>query len=307
MTYAKTFIDVPIPSVAAAPSKPLEATVFVAASDARSDVKSLADFVCTGANDDVTIEQAINSLPAAGGRVVLSEGNYTFGSSLDILKSNVTLEGQGSGTVIKGAIGTSYIIVGNGSTALSNIKIANLAIDGTGQTSGHGIYFYGGSGYLITNSIIKNCWIKNCYSNGIRLYYSQNCIVIGNICSGSYFEGIFIRNSNNNLIIGNISQLNSSVGIEVYYSNYNVVNGNVCKDNSQIVDGIAQDIYLHYANYNIISNNILIATTTNRTQLGVFETSDCDYNLIHGNIAYGQTAGGYNTSGAHTVLADNIG
>jgi len=300
MTYVKTFIDVPIPSVAAAPSKPLEATVFVAASDARSEVKSLADFVCTGSNDDVTIEQAINSLPAAGGRVVLSEGNFILGSSIDILKNNVTLEGQGAGTVIKGAIGTSYIIVGNGSTALSNIKIANLAIDGTGQTSGNGIYFYGGSGYLITNSIIKNCWIKKCYNYGIYLYYSNNNTVTGNNVQSNYYGiyivssssntvtgnnvqsntyyGIYLDHSNNNTVTGNNVQSNG-IGILVFYSNNNTVTGNNVQLNN--FDGIP----ISYSNNNIVTGNILKdngqQTHNNFEDIPIV---DSNYNIISSNI-----------------------
>jgi len=389
--------------IAAAPSKPLEATIFVAAHNARPEVKALADFVCTGSNDDLVIEQAINSLPPSGGRVVLSEGDFILGSSIDILRSNVTLEGQGAGTVIKGAINTSYIIVGNGATALSGIRIANLAIDGTGQTSGHGIHFYGASNYLITNSVIENCWIRRCSNNGIYLYYSRENTITGNNCISNADNGIAISNSSNNLIIsnsltsnggsgilivdsnnntindnqsrsngtgiylgnsnhnvvvgnyfisnggsgvyidnssnynkincnyiisnsgsgittfnifrtssfntmnGNHIMLNGAFGIYLYGSSYNTIVGNFFRDNGLAVNDNFSDIYISTSsNYNTVSGNVALATASNRTRYAVEEIPGCDYNVIVGNIHYGQVRGGYLKSGANTILANNI-
>jgi hypothetical protein len=100
MVRIKTFIDEPQPTAVAAPGKPLEATVFVAASNAREEVKAMADFVCTGTNDQDVIAQAINSLPSSGGKVKLSEGTFVFNGSLNILRSNITLEGCGASTKI---------------------------------------------------------------------------------------------------------------------------------------------------------------------------------------------------------------
>jgi parallel beta-helix repeat protein len=254
-------------AAAAAPAKPLEATVFVAASDARSEVKDMADFICTGTNDDITIENAISLLPAAGGKVKLSEGTFTLGSSIDILKSNVSLEGSGPGTKIFLANGanTHVIVVGNGATALSNIKICNLLIDGNKanqSAAGRGIYFYGASGYLITNSVIENVWVKNCYSSGIYLSYSNNNTITGNNCQSNGWKGIYLSYSNNNTITGNNCQSNGEDGIYLSYSNNNTITGNNCQSNGE--DGI----YLYYSNNNTITGN------------------NCQSNSLHGIYLY---------------------
>jgi len=58
-------------------------TLVVAASDASDASKGRADYVCDGVNDEVQINAAINALPADGGRVFLTEGDfnlYTAGS-----------------------------------------------------------------------------------------------------------------------------------------------------------------------------------------------------------------------------------
>jgi len=359
--------------------KQIVPTVLVAAYNAREEIKKIADFVCSGSNDDLVIEQAINSLPPSGGRVVLSEGDFILGSSIDILRSNVTLEGQGAGTVIRGAIDTDYIRVGNGATDLSNIRITNLSIDGTGQTNWGGIYFYGGSGRLITNSIIENCWIKNNYYYGIYLNYTNNVSITNNIISYGDGSCVLVRNSSNclisnnktfnnngygifvdqsdsivvsnnisrsngrdgilltysvkysvvsnnivggnarygigvwyknsyNTISNNVCYLNNQAGIALYSSdnNFNEIVGNVLINNSQEADNTYDDIYIYSSKYNIISSNIMIATATNRTRYAVNEAGTSDYNLIIGNISYGQATGNYNKVGANTLVVNNI-
>ena len=296
----------------AAPSKPLEDTVFVAASDARPEVKALADFVCTGSGDQNTIAQAINSLPSAGGKVKLSEGTFVFNGALTILKSNITLEGSGPGTKLFLANGanTHVIVVGNGATALSNIKICNLLIDvnGTNQTvSGNGIYFYGASGYLITNSVIENVWVKNSLGDGIRLYYSNSNIITGNNCQSSSNNGILLDSySSSNTITGNICQSNGVFGIRIYYnSNSNTITGNILKDNSQAANNSCDDISIYSSNNNIISNNICIATATNKTRYAVNEDNS-DYNIIIGNYCSGQVTGKIKLVGLNSIAINNI-
>jgi len=257
-----TFIDVPVGGIT---SYSKAATVVVAASNSKDT--SNADYVCDGTDDDVEIQAAIDSLPASGGRVLLLEGTYVLGSSLNILKSNVSLEGQGNGTVIKGAISNSYIIVGDGSTTLYNIKISNLRIDGTDQTSGHGIYFRGGSANKITNSVVYNCLIENCVSYGIYLYYSDNNIVTNNYCY-SQNTGIRLDYSTNNIINGNNFKNNSVDGIGIYNnSNNNTIIGNYCENR----------IRLYYSDNNVISNNIIDSAGT-----GIY--SECNNNLYIGNV-----------------------
>jgi parallel beta-helix repeat protein len=282
----------------AAPSKPLEDTIFVAASDARPEVKALADFVCTGTNDDVTIENAINALPAAGGKVKLSEGTFILGSSIDILRSNVTLEGSGPGTKLFLANGanTDVITVGNGSLSLSKIKISNLSIDGNkanqdGLAVIQGIRFYGQYGYNITDSIVENVWATNCVRNGIWLWYSNNCIVANCICTNSE-ACVRLDNSNNNTIIGNVSHSNYR-DIMLYYASYNTVTGNSCQGST------AESIYIVYSPDNTISKNQI--SNSGADGIFVFASDRCP---IIGNQIYYTTRNGiyvYHSSACSVV------
>jgi len=50
----------------------------------------------------------------------------------------------------------------------------------------------------------------------------------------------------------------------------------------------------------------MVATATNKTRYAVNEAGTSDYNLIIGNIAYGQATGKYNKVGANTLVVNNI-
>jgi len=305
----KGFIDTPV-------YKPLEATIFIAASDARPEVKALADYVCTGVNDDAVISQAISMLPASGGRIRLSEGNFVFGNTLVISRNNVSLEGSGPGTVIKGAISSDYIQV---APYHQYIKISNLKIDGSSQTSGNGIYLYGTAGNPISRCIISDCWVYNVYGTGIMLTYNNGTIVsnnivessrngfaigvwygegntvIGNTCIASFHNAIDNEQSNYNTIMGNVCVGNSGGGIWVSASSNVVVSGNIMYNNSGAADVWVGNTGLT----NIISSNIMTSGTT----YSINEASGSDYNIFTNNHCI---AGKIYTTGPNSIVANNI-
>lgn len=229
-----------------------DAVITVAANDTPAAQKARADFVCSGANDDATIE----ALVAAGGTVKLMVGTYVFGAALDILVSNFVLEGSGPGTVIQGAIGVSYIIVGDGSTALSHVQIANLKIDGTDQTTGYGVYFLGGAGTLVDDCVVRDCIITGCYDAGI--YMDFNTVGHGHKILNNHIEncdcGIdspAICNGHNTLIEGNAILSNVTYG--VCPTSGSSIIGNHLYNNGDY------DIFVNHSNC-LISGNIFFDT-----------------------------------------------
>jgi len=66
----------------------------VAASNASEQVRARADFLCDGVADNVQIQQAIDALPAGGGKVQLSEGTCTIAAPIR-LRNGTVLQGQG--------------------------------------------------------------------------------------------------------------------------------------------------------------------------------------------------------------------
>ena len=69
-----------------------------------STVTRYCDFKCSGTDDDIVIQKAMDSL-TDGGKIILLEGTYNLSSRL-LQKKNVVIEGQGRGIT---KVNTSYI------------------------------------------------------------------------------------------------------------------------------------------------------------------------------------------------------
>jgi len=103
--------------------------------------------ICTGANDNVEIQAAIDALPSGltgGGEVHLLEGNYYTSATINLNKHCLTLSGCGSNTVIRLAAGCNVDVINVGGPDALNGKIMNLLrdfrVEQTGvHASGNGI------------------------------------------------------------------------------------------------------------------------------------------------------------------------
>lgn len=115
-------------------------TLGVAASNASDGSRDAADFICSGAADEATINTAIDSLPASGGSVELSEGLFTLNGPI-LFDSNVTLRGQGNATTVKLADNARSILAKNknGSTTngTDNVGLFDIHFDGNKEVQGY--------------------------------------------------------------------------------------------------------------------------------------------------------------------------
>jgi hypothetical protein len=147
----------------------LGATCYVIASDAKAEVKRFAQilqaagypcYVCDGVADNVEIQAAIDALPAGGGKVVLSEGQFNIAASISISKSYTTLMGAGGHYDINADAGGGTILALNNNvnddviklaSNIDCIRITDLVVNGNAanQTAGRGIDGSGtGTGFL---------------------------------------------------------------------------------------------------------------------------------------------------------------
>ncbi|RLI19416.1 hypothetical protein DRO49_00530, partial [Candidatus Bathyarchaeota archaeon] len=119
-----------------------------------------------------SIQDAINSLPAEGGIVELTNGTFVITSTILINKSNVILRGAGMDkTVIDGSSGGFTVIMVHDSldihsypVELSNVTIADMYIKSSGgRYSGWGIAFV-----YVQNPKILSVHVEDC-SNAVRL------------------------------------------------------------------------------------------------------------------------------------------
>jgi hypothetical protein len=115
------------------------ATASVIASDAPALIRFFGNacrliglnvWVCNGVDDDVEIQAAISSLPASGGKLLLSAGNYYITSSIELV-GGLTLEGEGkTNTRIYSTV--TAIQPANPAVYTNNVQLRNLYILGTG-------------------------------------------------------------------------------------------------------------------------------------------------------------------------------
>lgn len=119
-------------------------TVLVAASNARAEVREMADLVCDGTADQEEIDAAFALLPSTGGRVLLSEGTFILSDSITFANSPV-----GGRVVFEGLGGRS-----KATEIDADALLAVPAIDAS-FTLGHwilrGFFIYGGDDVIAVN------------------------------------------------------------------------------------------------------------------------------------------------------------
>ena len=243
----------------------------------------------SGADAAAVINQAIAALGATGGTVALLEGQYDIASPIN-LASNVSLVGQGAGTVLRIPDGHNADLRVISASNASRVRVANLRIDGNkaNQTVGNM------SGICLTNvtdSRIEGCVVENLFTDwtapdypwaeGIYLGSSNYNTVTGNTCRGNGCDGIHLASSSNNNIARNALLSNGNNGISISNSsNYNIVVGNIARDTE------GAGIYVDHSSNNTIASNMVLGNSQMEDNEidGIMLNLEADYNNVQGNI-----------------------
>lgn len=185
----------------------------IAASNSSRQVKSGADFICTGTNDEVTINNALFRLTAIGGSVFLAAGTYTIGASISI-PSNVELRGDGTSTIITTALTTALIMLTNTITSGDiGLRIRDLKVVGNpSATAGTqtGISITGSA----TNILIDGCVVATCSNSGISVVSTGKGDIVNTFVNNCQGTGIVMA-SNNSTVENCDSSSNGAYGILV--------------------------------------------------------------------------------------------
>ena len=127
------------------------AAVTIASEDTSAN-PTYADIVVPASATDFQdyIAAAIADLPADGGQILILEGEYVYDDTIEITMDNVTITGQGQGTVIKLKDGLTGAVDGFYAYDKTGITIRDITLDGnkasqSGSTS-RGIYLHGYDG-----------------------------------------------------------------------------------------------------------------------------------------------------------------
>jgi hypothetical protein len=201
------------------------ATITVAASNASTLWKNAADYVCSGSNDDVTINAAMAALPSSyGGTVMLSDGQFTISNPLIPTISNTRLLGQGlNATIVQAANGVSC----NGyqfDTATQAYHLIFCCIEGMtfwggpGAASGYGCHINYDATHSFWDFYLRDVWFRNWaqdgfWSTGGHGYVLDHVISEFNGGNGITFAGGF-TDSPPRIINGTV-KLNTGNGISI--------------------------------------------------------------------------------------------
>ena len=218
-------------------------TITIACSTSKH--KNTADYCCTGTNDQTVIQQAIDALPATGGKIVLLEGTYNISGQINVNKPNVTICGMGNNTILKAAKSSSTLTMLRCGTH-SGFKISNLVMDFENNSSADciGIQLYvSGHSTIETISILNNKgngieWYKCDYTrfNGVSFVNVRQCIWDRGYNHSSIFSGVIIDTATNGIVLETNSELNQIDGCIVRYatgkgissdSAYTMINDNI--------------------------------------------------------------------------------
>ena len=195
------------------------ATYVVAASNSVDTTN--ADYICTGTNDQNTINTAIAALPSSGGQVLLLDGTFSISGSINIAIPQMILSGQGWGTELNVTNSTNANIINFSPTSgnyLNNVVIRDMYINANGanQTAGDTIYAHGA-----VWCIFENLWIDVPYLSAIHLYTDNlgsyghhniitHCLFQNGTSSAGAGYALMLEQADENMISDNTFQSNGN-------------------------------------------------------------------------------------------------
>lgn len=270
----------------------MHATVTVATADSASTSKATANFVGDGTNDQVVINNAINSLPPCGGCVLLHEGNYDIRASdaitgIRLDRSNVILQGMGLATKLYLGTGQNVNvirIIGNG---IENVTIRDLYIHGNrAQNYGSNFECCGVRAVTSGNKPCSNITVENCR---IEECHRLNVMLFG--------DGVYVRNCH----FGDAS----SDSVELL-GGPGEISGNYLQVSGETGYGLGSDA----ADTIRINNNTVRVKSTGKVTEAIFRTWGGRYrNLLEGNLVIVEPGGWvkriFETRGYLNVISNN--
>jgi hypothetical protein len=267
------------------------ASYVIAASNSSSLDKSQADAVCTGTNDDVIFQAALN----ANYQVIVADfGTYNFSNTCNLINNNTIIEGNnstfndnGSTPIFSTGVGGGIInvipVIGGSSLGDSEQAIQQQIAQDSGLDD-----------YVPATGDPTGCVFRDFTTDAGGLYCSTLYTTIQNCTLGSYYIGLSVPNSLNNTIFGlnalqsnTTGNNNSAFGQGALYSN---TTGNY---NSAFGQGAL------YSNTTGNNNSAFGLSALQSNTTG-------NYNSAFGQVAlYRNTTGSYNSALGLNALGNN--
>lgn len=284
-------------------------TLVISSSTSRH--KNYADFQCSSGDSTTKFQNAIDALPANGGKIVILEGTYIISSALTCNK-NIVFEGMGDGTVINCTnIGNNgvFLLSADKSLQLSNFKFTisvNTSLNSAEYTalikgSNHSGYItisnvyasitFGNNSSAICGAVFRDCRIRGCLNRisinrnsayyNVNVFYDCDCVFENSIIEGTQYIGY----NNEDLHLSFSNCYITCVSPTQYGGNYNKSNSGKLVNNKLIISGGG------YCGFSIISGNEISKTSTQALQLyGDVVTGNTIFNYRSNDISFKQYA-----------------
>ncbi|WP_051280466.1 tail fiber protein [Anaerovorax odorimutans] len=204
------------------PLKPVKTSRFVIGTSTAGWTSNDCDYLCYGVDDQVEINNAIQALPANGGKIVILDGTYNISSKIAINKPNINIEGNGDSTILN-RTGSSTAPLIDVSSSCDSFQLKNVYIYGNandGDNIGdkaeifvraykceitHCSFYKCHTGiifYQVESILVSNCTFIN-GRNDLNLIECDNTHIINNNFSASK-TGIYLSVCNKIVIAFNI-------------------------------------------------------------------------------------------------------
>lgn len=238
--------------------------IAVASSEAPSTIKSVCQFICDGTDDNVEIQNSINSLASTGGRVFLTKGKFFISQPIETSNILIELCGEGAlldsredtlnssdrgGTILQAVGNTDLLHIGGAKgTTVHDIAFFGYGRNKVDNTS-YGIRF---TGYADTDRIY-NCGFTNC-AVAIGADTPTDVLYIHNLSVQRNKVGICLYRSDAEV---HDCLFCENIGIEnVSWDNkiYNINCADICVNDGKIYNntfrrsGMCYDIFKVYGN-----------------------------------------------------------
>lgn len=252
--------------------------ILIASSTASARFMAAADHFCTGTNDGAVISTAIASLPASGGTLVFSEGQYNLNAASITLRSNIRLLGASNeGTVFKLVNGANGRLISS-TASFSNITFEQIVFDANGTNQSDGAARDDRSMLFIsnvTNLKLIRCVLQNTrHGAGLRMSGMTNVLISGcsfsnNGISGAAFPGDHsFCGDTDYYIVSESSFINSTdTGTAQDGVSYSTVVGNVYRGN--VLGVSASSSTSRSSSYNTIAGNVIEGTGATADASGI--------------------------------------
>ena len=244
---------------------------------------NVKDFGASGngsTDDSAALQAAINSLPQAGGQVLVPAGTYVVSAPI-ILREGTCLIGTGAGSILRvssGALGIDVLQIGDGGDTVSFATVRDIKISADGQKTG-------GAAIKLNNAY--RVWLE-----GLAIEFQYRGVYMLN-STAVWLNRSDIRDTKENAIT---IESNLGQGFEWYIDRVLCDNPTVANNGTGLLWDGGESLHVSHSNFQRFNNGFVVNTSPGReSRFAFIDGMLCDFssdnNIRITNSSSGATVG----------------